>query len=116
MTPHKSGENGRRRQARALAGQAGAVEGEAVEGAKDGDGDLFGLEIPLGKGLEFFPRDGFDGSENFVERIEAPEVQLLASKIGHARAGGLEREHERALEVILRAAKLFFGDRGLFQS
>ena len=67
-----------------LAGKAGAVEGEAIEGPEDGDGDLFGLEIPLGKGLELFPGDGFDGSENFVERIEATEVQLLASEIGHA--------------------------------
>ena len=67
-----------------LAGQAGAVEGEAVERAEDSDGDLVRLEIPLGKGLEFFAGDGFDGSENFVERIEATEVQLLAGKIGHA--------------------------------
>ena len=35
------------------AGQAGAVEGETVEGAKDGDGDQAGLEIALGEGLEF---------------------------------------------------------------
>jgi len=42
---------------------------------------LFGLEIPLGKGLEFFPGDGFDGGENFVERIEATEVQLLAGRL-----------------------------------
>ncbi len=67
-----------------LAGQAGAVEGEAVEGAEDSNSDLFGLEIPLGKGLELFPGDSFDGGENFVERIEATEVLLLASKIGHA--------------------------------
>src|SRR6267378_5294714 len=94
-----------------LAGQARAVEGEAVEGAEDGDGDLAGLEIALGEGLEFFVVDGFDAGEDFVERIEAAEIQLLAGEIGHAGTGGLEREHQRALEMILRAAKLFFRDR-----
>src|SRR5258708_23162295 len=91
-----------------LAGQARAVEGEAVEGAEDGDGDLAGLEISLREGLEFLVGDGFDPGEDFVERIEAAEIQLLAGKIGHAGAGGLEREHQRAFEMILRAAKLFF--------
>src|SRR5712692_11096036 len=94
-----------------LAGQAGAVEGEAVEGAENGDGDLAGLKRSLGEGLEFFASDGFDGSEDFVERVEASKIQFLAREIGHARAGGLEREHQRALEMILRAAQLFIRDR-----
>src|SRR5260370_19596900 len=91
-----------------LAGEAGAVEGEAVQGAEDGDGDLGGLKRTLGKGLEFVVSDGFDAGEDFVERIEAAEIEFLAREIGHARAGGLERKHQRALEVILRAAQLFF--------
>src|SRR6202158_4038332 len=99
-----------------LAGQAGAVEGETVEGAEDGDGDLASLEIALGEGLEFFASDGFDPGEDFVERIEAAEIKFLAGEIGHAGAGGLEREHQRALEVILRAAKFFFRDRRFLQS
>src|SRR6266849_8489035 len=84
----------------ALAGKQRAVEGEAVEGAEDGDGDLGGLEIALGEGLEFFAGDGLNPRENFVQRIEAAEIQFLAREIGHARAGGLEREHQRALEMI----------------
>src|SRR5260370_36730888 len=94
-----------------LTGQARAVEGEAVEGAEDGDGDLAGLEIALSEGLEFFVSDGFYGSKDLVQRIESAKVQLLAGQIGHAGAGGFEREHQRALEVILRTAKLFFRDR-----
>src|SRR5437879_11588445 len=35
-----------------LAGQAGAVEGEAVEGAEDGDGDVVGLEVAAREGLK----------------------------------------------------------------
>ena len=59
--------------------------------------------------------DGFDGDENFIERIETAEIKFLASEIGHARAGGFERKHERAFEVILGAAQLFIGDGGFFQ-
>ena len=96
-------------------GEAGAVEGEAVEGAEDGDGDLVGFEILVGEGLEFFAGDGFDAGEDFVERIEAAEVEFLAREIGHARAGGFERKHQRALEMIFRAAKFFFGDERFLQ-
>ena len=49
------------------AGEAGAVEGEAVEGAEDRDGDLLGLEILAGEGLELFASDGFDPGEDFVK-------------------------------------------------
>src|SRR5467141_1967404 len=104
-----------RSSAEILAGETRAVEGEAVEGAKDGHGDQAGLEISQGEGLEFCAGDRFDPGEDFVERIEAAEIQLLAGEIGHAGAGGLEREHQRALEVILRAAKLFFRDRRFLQ-
>src|SRR5258708_28465063 len=90
-----------RRASLALAGEPGAVEGEAVEGAEEGDGDLVGLEILAGQGLEFFAGDGFDARQDFVERIKAAEVQLLAREIGHARAGGFQREHQRALQVVL---------------
>jgi hypothetical protein len=44
-----------------LAGQAGTVEGKAVERAEDGDGDLFGPEELLGERLDFFAGDGVDG-------------------------------------------------------
>src|SRR5229473_606004 len=95
---------------RMLAGQAGAVEGEAVEGAENGDGDLFGAEEFLGERLDFFAGDGFDGGEDFVEGVEAAEIELLAGEVRHARAGGLKGEHERALEVVLGAKELFFAD------
>ena len=85
------------------AGQAGAVEGEVVEGAEDGDGDLGSLEVLLGERLEFFARDGFDPGEDLIERVEAAEIQLLAREIGHAGAGGLEGKHQRAFEMIFCA-------------
>lgn len=93
-----------------LAGQASAVEFEAVGGAEDGDGDFVGLEELIGESLELVAGDSIDGSEDFVERREAAEIKFLTGEIGHARAGGLEREHERALEVILGAEKFFLGD------
>src|SRR6266852_4753613 len=104
-----------RRASLTLAAEAGAIEGEAVEGAEDRDGDLVGLEILAGEGLEFFAGDGFDAGENFVERIKAAEVQFLAREIGHARTGGLQREHQRTLQVILRAAEFFFRDGRFLQ-
>src|SRR5260370_17617425 len=82
-----------------LAGQAGTVEGEAVEGAEGGDGDQSGLKISLCEGLEFFAGDGFDPGEDFIERIEASEIQRLASHIGHPGAGRLERAHHRPFYV-----------------
>src|SRR5260370_23123127 len=94
-----------------LAGEAGAVEGEAVEGAEDGDGDLAGLKIAPGESLELFARDGFDAREDFVERIEPPKIKFLAREVGHARAGGFQRKHQRAFQVILRAAQFFLCDR-----
>src|SRR2546426_1916687 len=99
----------------ASTGEAGAVEGEAVEGAEDRDGDLAGLEILAGEGLELLAGDGFDSGEDFVEREEAAKIKLLAREIGHARTGGLEGEHERALEMVFRAAQLFFGDERFLQ-
>src|SRR6266853_738460 len=83
-----------------LAGEARAVEGEAVEGAEDSDSDMAGLKILPGEALEFIVGDGFDGVQNFVERVEAAKIQFLAGKIGHAGAGGLERKHQRAFEMI----------------
>src|SRR5258708_31356630 len=91
----------------ALAGQAGTVEGEAVEGAEDGDGDLISSEILAGGGLEVFAGGGFDAGENFVERVKTPEVQVPGRGIGPPRAGGFEGEHPRGLHVIFRAAKFF---------
>src|SRR5690349_11040882 len=93
--------------ARILTGEATAVEGEAVEWSKDGGGNLFGTEEFPGEGLHVFTSDSFDGGENLIEREEAAEIELLAREIGHAGAGGLERKHERALEMILGAKKLF---------
>src|SRR5215472_18364859 len=97
------------------AGEAGAVEGEAVDWAEDGDGNVVGLEVALREGLELLSGDGFDGGENFIEREEAAEVQLLAREIGHARTGGLEGKHQRALEMVLRTAQFFLGDQRFLQ-
>jgi len=95
---------------RSSAGQAGAVEGEPVEGAEDGRGNLFGTEKIASEILDVFASDGINGSKNFVERKEALEIEFLAREIGHSRICGLERKHERAFEVILGAEKFFLGD------
>ena len=58
-----------------LAGQARAIEGEAVQGAEDGYGDLVGAEEVTSQGLHLVERDGFDGSEDFVKGVEAAEVE-----------------------------------------
>src|ERR1700730_9160358 len=81
-----------------------------MEGAKRGYRDLFGAKECLSDGLDFFASDGFDPCEDFVERAEAAEVELLAGEIRHAGAGGLEGKHERAFEVILGAEEFFFRD------
>src|SRR5277367_5655528 len=74
-----------------LAGQAGAVEGEAVQGTKSSYGDLLGTEKFTGDRLDLFAGHRLDAGEDFVERIEAAEVEFLAREVGHARTGGLER-------------------------
>jgi hypothetical protein len=50
----------------ALAGQAGAVEGEAVEGAEGRNRDLLGAEKLARDRLDFFAGHGFDPGKNFV--------------------------------------------------
>ncbi len=65
----------------------------------------------MGQGLDFGEGDGFDGGQDFVEGIEAAEIEFLAGEIRHARTGGFKREHERAFEMILGAGKLFVADR-----
>jgi hypothetical protein len=52
---------------RGLAGEASAVELEAVGGAEDGYGDFFGLEELVGEGLELVAGDRVNGGEDFVE-------------------------------------------------
>lgn len=94
-----------------LTGEAFAGEREAVEGTEDGGGDLVRLEEVARQRLNVFASDGVDGGKDFVERRETVEIEFLASEIGHAGAGGLEREHERALEMILGAEKFFFRER-----
>src|SRR6266571_8216077 len=91
-----------------LAGQVGAVEREAVERAEYGGGNQVGLEEFASDLLDFFPCDRFDGIEDFIERVETLEIQLLPGEIGHPRARGLERKHQRALEMVLGAAQLLF--------
>src|SRR5690348_13703368 len=86
-----------------LTGEAGAVESEAVEGAEDGGGDLFGAEKFPGERLNVVDSDSFDGSKNFVESEETAKIKFLAREIGHAGACGLKGKHEGTLEMILCA-------------
>src|SRR6266581_5349792 len=98
------------------AGQNVASEGEAVQIAEYGDGDLVGAEKLAGDGQQFLARDFFDGNEQLVERVETVEIHFLAGKIGHARAGGFQRKHQRALEMVFGAAQLLFADRGFLEA
>src|SRR2546426_8270923 len=82
------------------AGQKVASEGEAVQIAEYGDGDQVGAEKLAGDGQQFLARDIFDGNEQFVERVKTVEIHFLAGEIGHARAGGFQRKHQRALEMV----------------
>jgi len=93
------------------AGEAIAGEGETVDGAEDGGGDLVGLEETASERLNIFAGDGVDGGEDFVERSETVEIEFLAGEIGHAGTGGLEGKHERALEMVLGAEEFLFGER-----
>ena len=90
--------------------QAIAVEGEAVEGAEDRGGNLFGAKKFLGERLDVFAGDGFDGGENLVEGEEAAEIEFLAREIGHAGAGGFKGKHEGTLEMVLGTQEFFVGD------
>src|ERR1051326_6963359 len=96
------------------ASEAGAVEAEPIDRAEHGRGDLFGAEEFLRKDLHLLAGDRFNRSKNLVERIIAAEIELLASKVGHAGTGGLKRKHERSLEMILGAEQLFRANRGFF--
>ena len=96
-----------------LAGEAVAGDGETVEGAENGDGDLFRLEKSLSESLDFLASDSLDGCKDFVERREAVEVEFLAREVGHAGTGRLEGEHQRTFQVIFGAQQFFFGDRRL---
>src|SRR2546429_5089836 len=80
------------------AGQAIAVEGEAIERAEDRGGNLFGAEKFLGEGLDVFAGDGVDGGEDFVEGEEAAEIEFLPREIGHA---GRSEEHTSELQSRL---------------
>src|SRR5882672_9440850 len=90
--------------------QAIAVEGEAVEGAEDGGGNLFGAEKFLGERLDVFAGDGFDGGEDLVESEEAAEIEFLAREIGHAGKGGFQGKHEGTLEMVLGAQEFLVGN------
>src|ERR1041384_741031 len=94
------------------ASEAGAVEAEPIDRAEHGRGDLFGAEEFLREDLHLLAGDRFNRSKNLVERIIAAEIELLASKVGHAGTGGLKRKHERSLEMILGAEQLFRANRG----
>jgi len=64
---------------------------------------LVGLEEAASQRLNVLAGNGVDGGKDFVERRETVEIEFLAGKIGHAGAGGLQRKHERALEMVLGA-------------
>src|SRR5215470_6321116 len=98
-----------------LARQARAVERESVQWTKYAGGDLLRAEKIASERLHIFARDGFDGSQNFVECEKTAEIKFLACEIRHARACGFERKHERTLEMVLRAKQFLFGNGRFLQ-
>jgi hypothetical protein len=60
------------------AGEAGAVEREAVEVAEDGDRNLLRLEKFLRQHLHFFLAYCPNRLQNLIQRIEAAKVKFLA--------------------------------------
>src|ERR1041385_485547 len=81
------------------ASEAGAVEAEPIDRAEHGRGDLFGAEEFLREDLHLLAGDRFNRSKNLVERIIAAEIELLASKVGHAGTGGLKRKQAAVVAV-----------------
>jgi hypothetical protein len=63
-----------KKNATTLAGQARAVEREAVEIAQHGDGSIFDAKILPCQRLQLLAGDRFDGIQDFVQRIKAPEI------------------------------------------
>src|SRR5450432_3683460 len=72
----------------ASAVEARTVECETVEIAKHGNGNVVYAEILLCQRLQLFALYRVNRGQNFVQRIEAAEIQFLARQVGHARAGG----------------------------
>src|ERR1017187_7204176 len=95
------------------AGQIFPAYAEVLQVAQDGQGDVSGIEEGPRDGLHVAGGDGFDARHQFVEREEPAEVHLLARQVGHPAGAGFQAQHERALEIILAPAQLFFAD-GLF--
>src|ERR1700694_5410746 len=78
------------RNANGLAGQPRAIERETVEIAQHRNRSILGAKILPCQGLQLLAGDRFDGVQDFVQRIEPPEIQLLAREVGHASAGGFQ--------------------------
>src|SRR5690242_14795197 len=93
-----------------LASKPRAVEGEAVQWAEHSYGNLFGTEKVARESLHVAARHSFDRSQDFIEGIKTAEIEFLTREIRHPRRGRLQRKHQRALQVILRACELFFTD------
>ena len=65
--------------------------------------------------LNFFGSDDFHRGDAIFRRSVIPEIEELARKVGHARAGGFEGKKRAALEIGFTSAKVVGGDRGFLQ-
>src|SRR5580700_10520921 len=91
-------------------------EAETVGRTNYGGGDALDLESFACDPLNFLGGDGFDSSEEFFDGEKTTEIKFVACELRHARAGGFKREHERAFQLVLAAAKFFGGERLIAQT
>src|SRR5262249_46853602 len=92
-----------------------AREVPTVDGAEREQREVRLIQDASGERVHLRELDTVDGGEHLVERDELAEAQLLLRHAIHARRGRLEREHEAALEVLLRATELIGLDAVLLE-
>ena len=78
-------------------------------------GQFVGAEDLPGHPLHIRPCDPVDALEDFVQRELAAKEYLLPSEVAHARRRRFKAEHNRDLELILRALQLGFRYRLAFE-
>src|SRR5207253_11441503 len=83
-----------------------AGELAAVERAQLGQREAILVEQVGDERLDLLVADAVDGGQHRVHREERPVVHLVLGQPVHPARRRLEREHQAALEMILRAPKL----------
>src|SRR6266568_5282927 len=77
-----------------------------VDAAQGDEAEPLFVQEQVDESLDLFGAHAVDLPEHLVHRVKGPEAQLLPGEPVHPGRRGFEREHEVALEVVLRAAEL----------